>query len=83
MSAMIYNPNNVATEASPYTTEVERQVGQELCEMLGYNGPDENPAPWGHITCVSVSAYGSRQWLSFQRAVMVSNMFSMLFRMGP
>ncbi|ETS84850.1 hypothetical protein PFICI_02875 [Pestalotiopsis fici W106-1] len=51
MSAMIYNPNNVATEASPYTTEVERQVGQELCQMLGYNNPHEDPAPWGHITC--------------------------------
>ncbi|GAW26288.1 putative L-tyrosine decarboxylase [Rosellinia necatrix] len=51
MSAMIYNPNNVATEASPYTTEVERQVGQDLCKMLGYNGRDKNPAPWGHITC--------------------------------
>ncbi|KXH51499.1 hypothetical protein CNYM01_07651 [Colletotrichum nymphaeae SA-01] len=51
MSTMIYNPNNVATEASPFTTEVERQVGQELSEMLGYNRQDENPAPWGHITC--------------------------------
>ncbi|KAK8121519.1 Pyridoxal-dependent decarboxylase conserved domain [Apiospora kogelbergensis] len=51
MSAMIYNPNNVATEASPYTTNVEREVGQQLCEMLGYNHPDKNPAPWGHITC--------------------------------
>ncbi|RMJ20189.1 hypothetical protein CDV36_000032 [Fusarium kuroshium] len=50
MSAMIYNPNNVATEASPFTTEVERQVGQELCEMLGYN-PAGDPAPWGHLTC--------------------------------
>ncbi|UQC81238.1 uncharacterized protein CLUP02_06724 [Colletotrichum lupini] len=51
MSTMIYNPNNVATEASPYTTGVERQVGEELSEMLGYNRQDENPAPWGHITC--------------------------------
>ncbi|KAH6843410.1 pyridoxal-dependent decarboxylase domain protein [Chaetomium sp. MPI-CAGE-AT-0009] len=51
MTAMIYNPNNVATEASPYTTELERQVGQQLCEMLGYNHPGKEPAPWGHITC--------------------------------
>ncbi|KAI0437068.1 pyridoxal-dependent decarboxylase domain protein [Xylaria telfairii] len=51
VSTMIYNPNNVATEASPFTTEVERQVGQELCKMLGYNDPDPNSAPWGHITC--------------------------------
>ncbi|KAM3425840.1 hypothetical protein NHJ13734_009884 [Beauveria thailandica] len=51
MSAMIYNPNNVATEASPYTTEVEREVGQQLCEMLGYHGLNQDSAPWGHITC--------------------------------
>ena len=47
---MMYNPNNVATEASPYTTKLERDVGQELCHMLGYR---PFPVPWGHITCVS------------------------------
>lgn len=52
---MIYNPNNVATEASPHTTELERTVGRQLCEMLGYNRQDQDPAPWGHITCVSIS----------------------------
>lgn len=48
MTAMMYNPNNVATEASPHTTKLEREVGQELARMLGY-GTDS----WGHITCVS------------------------------
>lgn len=56
---MIYNQNNVATEASPYTTDAEKKVGLQLCEMLGYNRQKKGPAPWGHITCVSVSAYGS------------------------
>ncbi|KAF6824113.1 hypothetical protein CPLU01_11042 [Colletotrichum plurivorum] len=51
MSAMIYNPNNVATEASPYTTDKEREVGEQLCEMLGYIAQDEDAAPWGHLTC--------------------------------
>ncbi|KAG5762728.1 hypothetical protein H9Q72_009164 [Fusarium xylarioides] len=50
-----YNPNNVATEASPYTTGVERQVGEDLCRMLGYGygvgGEDSDVEPWGHITC--------------------------------
>ncbi|KAK4668537.1 uncharacterized protein QC764_708110 [Podospora pseudoanserina] len=46
MTAMMYNPNNVATEASPHTTKLEREVGQELARMLGY-GTDS----WGHITC--------------------------------
>lgn len=57
MAAMMYNPNNVATEASPYTTGVERQVGEDLCRMLGYGygvgGEDSDVVPWGHITCVS------------------------------
>ncbi|KAF6809813.1 hypothetical protein CMUS01_13598 [Colletotrichum musicola] len=51
MSAMIYNPNNVATEASPHTTDKEREVGVQLSEMLGYNRQNEDPAPWGHLTC--------------------------------
>ncbi|RKK49227.1 hypothetical protein BFJ67_g6992 [Fusarium oxysporum f. sp. cepae] len=55
MAAMMYNPNNVATEASPYTTGVERQVGEDLCRMLGYGygvgGEDSDVEPWGHITC--------------------------------
>lgn len=49
MSAMVYNPNNVALEASPYTTQLEKEVGEQLCHMLGYLGKD--PAPWGHIAC--------------------------------
>lgn len=52
MATMMYNPNNVATEASPLTTEKEREVGRELCYMLGY-GYDDDVTPWGHITCVS------------------------------
>lgn len=48
---MMYNPNNVATEASPLTTEKERDVGVDLCNMLGYG--NDNVKPWGHITCVS------------------------------
>lgn len=51
MATMMYNPNNVATEASPLTTEKEREVGRELCYMLGYGY--DNVTPWGHITCVS------------------------------
>ncbi|KAK4168147.1 pyridoxal phosphate-dependent transferase [Cladorrhinum sp. PSN259] len=52
MSAMIYNPNNVATEASPYTTRLEREVGRDLSRMLGYDiNPESESAAWGHITC--------------------------------
>ncbi|KAK7420377.1 hypothetical protein QQX98_002800 [Neonectria punicea] len=49
---MLYNPNNVALEASPMTTLVELRVGQQLCKMFGYNIDDEkSPLAWGHVTC--------------------------------
>jgi glutamate/tyrosine decarboxylase-like PLP-dependent enzyme len=52
LSTMFYNPNNVAFEASPFTTRLEILVGQQLCTMLGY-APDtgKTDAAWGHITC--------------------------------
>lgn len=43
---LLYNQNNVATEASPITTLMEEFVGQQLCLMLGYviANPMINPA---------------------------------------
>jgi len=51
------NPNNVAAEASPYTTSVEKAVGIQLCKMVGINVEDKSkPQGWGHITsCGSVA----------------------------
>ncbi len=52
--AMIYNPNNVALEASPLTTIAEIECGKQLCTMFGYNMNTEKldqPVGWGHITC--------------------------------
>ena len=53
--AMLYNQNNVAAEASPVTTVLEIQVGNDLCRMLGLSEsqqPGQEPiTPWGHITC--------------------------------
>jgi glutamate/tyrosine decarboxylase-like PLP-dependent enzyme len=55
-AGLLYNQNNVAAEASPVTTRLEVEVGNDLCRMLGYNvPPDGRPAPgeiapWGHIT---------------------------------
>jgi len=56
-AGMLYNQNNVAAEASPITTWLEIQVGNDLCRMLGYAGAtDCSPTPWGHITsCGSVA----------------------------
>ncbi len=54
-AAGLYNQNNVAAEASPVTTRLEIEVGNDLCRMLGYNVPDKAAqpgalVPWGHIT---------------------------------
>jgi len=51
---MIYNPNNVAIEASPLTTVAEIEAGEQLCQMFGYNidtSKLNRPVGWGHITC--------------------------------
>ena len=49
IAALLYNQNNVAAEASPVTTRLEIEVGNDLCRMLGYDTAG-SPAPWGHIT---------------------------------
>lgn len=63
LTAMMYNPNNVATEASPVTTMIEHEVGQQLCKMLGFRSlldktkhEDSRPMGWGHIACVRKSS---------------------------
>lgn len=51
---MIYNPNNVSIEASPFTTVAEMSTGDDLCRMFGYNVDPNNkdlPLGWGHIVC--------------------------------
>ena len=67
-ATMLYNPNNVAAEASPVTTMLEMQVGDDLCRMLGYTVPpsDELTAikPWGHITCDGSVANLESMWAS-------------------
>lgn len=56
-AAMLYNQNNVAAEASPVTTRLEIEVGNDLCRMLGFHVPAAGQsssgaiASWGHITC--------------------------------
>ncbi|KAK1715386.1 hypothetical protein BDP67DRAFT_617791 [Colletotrichum lupini] len=50
---MLYNPNNVAFEASPLSTLAEIEVGEQLCDLFGYNIKEDNtevPTSWGHVT---------------------------------
>ncbi|KAF4124797.1 Glutamate or tyrosine decarboxylase or a related PLP-dependent protein [Geosmithia morbida] len=71
---MLYNPNNVALEASPMTTLVELRVGKQLCKLFGYK-VDERKAPfkeeapqppvaWGHITCDGTIANLESIWVA-------------------
>ncbi|MEH6611746.1 MAG: pyridoxal-dependent decarboxylase [Halioglobus sp.] len=69
-AAMLYNQNNVAVEASPVTTFLEMQVGDDLCNMLGFKVPTPEEAkkgsikPWGHITCDGSVANTESMWSS-------------------
>jgi glutamate/tyrosine decarboxylase-like PLP-dependent enzyme len=70
IAALLYNQNNVAAEASPATTLLEIEVGNDLCRMLGYAQPGVEEIargaikPWGHITCDGSVANGESVWAS-------------------
>ncbi|GLQ90616.1 pyridoxal phosphate-dependent decarboxylase family protein [Dyella flagellata] len=65
-AGMLYNQNNVASEASPVTTPLEMIVGDDLCELLGYRIPPKDDTgavrPWGHITCDGSVANLEAMW---------------------
>ena len=68
-AGMLYNQNNVAAEASPVTTRLEIEVGNDLCRMLGYSVPPDGtapkpgkPLPWGHITSGGTVANVEALW---------------------
>ncbi len=67
-AGLLYNQNNVAAEASPVTTRLEVEVGNDLCRMLGYPVPDDAGvpagavAPWGHITSCGTVANIEALW---------------------
>ena len=87
LSTMFYNPNNVAFEASPFTTLLELKVSDQLCEMLGYRTSDEEdqedtrPVGWGHITCDGTVANLESIWYvlyfrSFLNAIVTHTPFT-------
>jgi glutamate/tyrosine decarboxylase-like PLP-dependent enzyme len=64
---MLYNPNNVALEASPLSTVAEIEVGEQLCELFGYNIDEDNletPTGWGHVTCDGTVANLEAIWVA-------------------
>jgi glutamate/tyrosine decarboxylase-like PLP-dependent enzyme/anti-sigma regulatory factor (Ser/Thr protein kinase) len=65
IATMLYNPNNVAWEASPVTTLLEIQVGRELAGMLGFGiTSEELAATWGHITSGGTLANLESIWVA-------------------
>ncbi|KAF8708462.1 Pyridoxal-dependent decarboxylase conserved domain, partial [Rhizoctonia solani] len=63
LAAALFNPNNVCTESSPLTSVIERDVGLQLCQMLGYNiSNTESSKPWGHIVCGGSVANLESMW---------------------
>lgn len=64
-AGLLYNQNNVATEASPVTTLLEMAVCDDICRMLGFRDPETAshlPRPWGHITCDGSVANAESIW---------------------
>ncbi len=59
-ATMLYNPNNVAAEASPVTTRLELEVAAQLARMIGYD-PD---AQWGHLTSGGTVANYEALWVA-------------------
>lgn len=59
-AAMLYNPNNVAVEASPVTTRLELEVAEQLAAMVGYD-----PATsWGHLSSGGTVANFEALWIA-------------------
>ncbi len=70
MATILYNPNNVAYEASTATTPMEIEAGKDMATMLGF----DPKTSWGHITTDGTIANYEGLWMarnlkSFPRAV--------------
>lgn len=59
-AAMLYNPNNVAAEASPVTSRLELEVARQLADMIGYDPARQ----WGHLTSGGTIANFEALWVA-------------------
>lgn len=59
-ATMLYNPNNVAAEASPVTTRMELEVAAQLAAMVGFDGERH----WGHLTSGGTVANFEALWVA-------------------
>ncbi|MEZ6041703.1 MAG: pyridoxal-dependent decarboxylase [Planctomycetaceae bacterium] len=61
-ATMLHNPNNVTVQASTLTTFLGMVVGEDLCEMIGFDS--QALQPWGHITADGSLANIEATWAS-------------------
>ena len=59
LAAMLYNPNNVAAEGSPVTSQLEAEVARDLAGLLGFD-PDR---AWGHLCSGGTVANIEALWI--------------------
>lgn len=59
-ATMLYNPNNVAAEASPVTTRMELEVGRQLAAMVGYPADGQ----WSHLASGGTVANFEALWVA-------------------
>ena len=60
MATVLYNPNNVAYESAPVTTELELEVGEQFADLFGFETDDA----WGHITADGTVANYEALWIA-------------------
>jgi len=59
-AALLYNPNNVTSEAAPVTVDMELAVGKMIAQMLGYK-PEES---WVHLCSGGTLANIEALWVA-------------------
>ena len=60
IATLLYNPNNVAAEASPVTTRMELEVAEQLAAMVGYDVGRQ----WGHLASGGTVANFEALWVA-------------------
>lgn len=71
-AGMLYNPNNVTTEAAPVTVDWEIDACNELLKMVGFNEPPEATVlpkareefGWAHLTLGGTTANIEALWVA-------------------
>ncbi|MFF5973410.1 pyridoxal phosphate-dependent decarboxylase family protein [Streptomyces sp. NPDC012769] len=56
----LYNPNNVTPEASPVTTDIEHQVSDDLCRLVGH----PPGTGWAHLSSGGHAANYEALWIA-------------------